>query len=445
MAANVHGHIFERREDTSDTPDLRRGFEVAQVFPGSPAFHAALQPGMVLLVPDAPLTVYHAAELGELGAVERGVFRFWNPVGQTVVSVEAQGFPHGMELVPTLERMHEQVDRFTDVATYAINRALRGTDEDLRRIAQTAHRSRESLNLYDIAARGIIRALVWVFARDRMKVLYSAERIIEAALAAEEGNIRLAKKLLPDDDHDVVAAHGSEAAVLYFYTAALIEGAESNDRGALETRLAQVRRMARGPAPRIDGKLAQLGVAPSVMASHDETDDPWPLRDDVTCYAHDPVTGPLTASSQPVSLAATLRGRSDHQMLLVVMLGGYRANGFYDPMMGSLGKFYPSFADWFPNIWVTTSYDKEVFDNNFEPWMDGEHYAISRGVPLQILFDVNGEIDAAFRPTGSPQVAILDRAGMVFSSGANNIEEAVWAAITRVAAAEARASKRTAH
>ncbi|MEL6422916.1 MAG: hypothetical protein AAFQ42_10775 [Pseudomonadota bacterium] len=472
------GHLFARREQVLDhPPDLAAAFEVETVYPGSPAAAAGVKPGWCLLVPGTPFNVFDAAELGVIGALERLEVLYWDPQRATVVSLDCQGFPHGVSLVPTIPRLAEQYGDFNEISRYVTERALEADDETFATLAQIARRAHASSHPLDALNRFGIRALVSIYARDSRQFIYVPARIVDAAWIAESGKHAKARKILPPEDLGRIFDEGRQTVAMYYYAIAMIEAA--TDRSYAIQLLEHAEKILGHPAARITEKRAQLvalhkaerdtagtrdDTSQGFEADHEDDDDAnaeaedrestdqsaamAPLDDCVIpsnfdVFRHDPTHGPLPRTASPISCLRTLERLAPDQFLLLVVLGAYRANGYYDPMMGYLAKLYPTVAARFPRVWVVTSYDPEIFDNQYGPWLDGETYARDRGVPIELLFDPHDLASQIFATERSPHVAVVNRAGDVVANGMPSIEQSIWYALHSAPGAKGSTSELT--
>lgn len=140
--------------------------------------------------------------------------------------------------------------------------------------------------------------------------------------------------------------------------------------------------------------------------------------------AYDPLE-PRGASGAPyIALSEVREQLRNDQRLLVIALGGYRANGFYSRILHRFQELYPVIGELFPQVHVLTAYEP---GNRHNPeWLSGEMLARQRGSNVTILHDAHGEVQRGLHVERTPHAFILDRAGVVRYDGFMPDEGGFW-------------------
>jgi tetratricopeptide (TPR) repeat protein len=149
----------------------------------------------------------------------------------------------------------------------------------------------------------------------------------------------------------------------------------------------------------------------------------FPLR--YSLPNHDPV-GELPAHGHDLSLSAALSSMEPHQILVVLVLGGYRSNYYANldiERLALVHRVRPGVvAD--VHIIVSSDYALDVRHRH-----DSEGLAQSTNLPLTILYDADDQVMSQIKTRTSPARFMLDREGKVRSTGELADESGFWEAI----------------
>lgn len=122
----------------------------------------------------------------------------------------------------------------------------------------------------------------------------------------------------------------------------------------------------------------------------------------------------LDSGGPGVSLAATLAGLTDRQLLAVCLLASYRGNGPYNQFMLRYHNFATWFSSFLKGLHVITMESKRPDDRAY--YLKGEDAVKASRLPLDLLLE-SGSLTGEVQQPGSPFVVLLDRAGVVRYEG----------------------------
>lgn len=116
------------------------------------------------------------------------------------------------------------------------------------------------------------------------------------------------------------------------------------------------------------------------------------------------------------SLANTLAAMDDSQILLVVLLGGFRGSDAYNALMMRYMNFAAHFPDFVIGLHAATTVKDRTTDHHPE-WFMGEDLAVQAGLPFIVLEDYRAFVQREAKPVRIPTVYALNREGIVLHEG----------------------------
>ena len=122
----------------------------------------------------------------------------------------------------------------------------------------------------------------------------------------------------------------------------------------------------------------------------------------------------LDAGGAPVSLAASLEGLGERQLLAVCLLANYRGNGPYNEFMLRYHNFATWFTPFLKGLHVITMETKRPEERAY--YFKGEDAILAGKLPLELLLE-SGELTGQIQQKGSPFVVLLDRRDVVRYEG----------------------------
>lgn len=411
----------------------RNIFSITKVYPGSIAQAAGIETGQY----------YYAGEEGffdnwhdltlraEAGEV---VSRIFDPPRQQYMLLNTIGFPWGMRLEAPHFKLCDDLRRRLPKSGVVAERIMHAPESLFRELTQAA--------LDGCARRRLSHHLLNAFAtvlhgRGLRDEVLEELRVAAATGAIVSGNLATAQALFPQPSRNLLVAQGTGLAGLYNYTAAMIAAKAGRPRAEV----AELLHAACNNLPdcqRVREALRDLGEPVPVRPKHAGRTFPFDYRL--------PVVDPRSALPGPdcpsLTLSEKLAELKPDQVALVILLGGYRSNGFYSRSMQTLGHFYPLISDRLAMVHVITSalaFTQE--DRAFtEAWIGGETYAKSRGVPLLVLTDGEDTVANALSISHSPSNYLLGRDGRVLVEGWLEDDGPIWEALAMLEAAQGSAS-----
>jgi hypothetical protein len=130
------------------------------------------------------------------------------------------------------------------------------------------------------------------------------------------------------------------------------------------------------------------------------------------------------------TLAGAVSSLSPGQLLLLVVLAGYRGNGPYDMLMRRWGSYAAHFKERLPACHVVT--EKTQREAERPDWYKSEDGVRQRGLPLTLLFDRDGTVARTLQPRGSPAAWFVDRTRVVRYEGELD-DVGIWDALAGAA------------
>jgi hypothetical protein len=104
------------------------------------------------------------------------------------------------------------------------------------------------------------------------------------------------------------------------------------------------------------------------------------------------------------------------QLLIVCVLGRYRANGPYDSFMRRYHRLAQTMTPWISGLHVITEKSDRDFDDR-PHWFVHEDIARAASVPFSILWDANCDVAPAVDATGYPFIMVLSKSAQVLCDG----------------------------
>ena len=399
---------------------LDNAFEITEVYEGSVAHAAGLTEGMVYIADAEDRDSDGYRTLAAYSSSGARVSRFADlSKGEEILLTTAR-FPFGLDMLPTTERICRTIREGGTITTEAMDRIHRGNRLDLADImdAMTLRDGSQTLG------SSLLKSFRAITSSERDDLDERVENIIIGVWAAENGDLDRAASVLPDSDDGSVQCHGGVLTSLYFYAVALcieLSGGSTVD----VTSMLELAQEYNSESLLVRRKLAAV----SGRTSMPNTRKPEPFPILYSLPAHDPLHGPLRHGCTYVSLDDTLRSLTEKQFAIVILLGGYRCNGYYSLDMEKLTALSPLLGQHFPQVHIITSAPPDWEYNDW--WMDGEAEARQAGVPFKILYDLDDDVSHAVEADTSPHISIIDRNGLVVNNNTMGIEEGLWNAIQR--------------
>ncbi|MCB9673671.1 MAG: serine/threonine protein kinase [Alphaproteobacteria bacterium] len=125
----------------------------------------------------------------------------------------------------------------------------------------------------------------------------------------------------------------------------------------------------------------------------------------------------------------TLATMDDSQILLIVLMGGFRGNIRYNEFMLRYLNYGVHFADFIAGLHVCTTVKDRTSDHRPE-WFTGEDLAAAAGLQFLILEDYRAFVQREAKPTRIPTVYAVNRDGVVLHEGSGEAPD-LWNAIGR--------------
>ena len=411
----------------------RNIFSITKVHPGSIAEAAGIETGQYYYAGDEGFfDTWH--ELGVRAEAGEVVSRIFDPPRQQYMRLHTTGFPWGMRLEAPHFKLCDDLRRALPELGMVAERIMHAPEALFRELTQAA--------LDGFGRRPASRLLLKIFAAVRQgrgprEEVLEGLRVAAATGAIVSGDLATAQALFPQPNRNLLVGWGTGLAGLYNYTAAMIAAKAGGPRADVAgLLLAAANNLP--DCERIREALRSLGEPVPVRSKHAGRTFPFD-------YSL-PVVDPRLALPGPdcpiLTLSEELALLRPDQLALVILLGGYRSNGFYSRSMESLGHFYPLIRDRLPMVHVITSalvFTQE--DRAFtEGWMSGEAYAKSRGVPVVVLTDGEDTVANALSIAHSPTNYLLGRNKRVLFEGWLDDDGPIWEALAMLEAARGSAS-----
>jgi hypothetical protein len=210
------------------------------------------------------------------------------------------------------------------------------------------------------------------------------------------------------------------------YTESLIAEAKGEQTRALELAVA-----AKQLAPdiwEVERRLASLQHRAPEMEVPTWIGDTFPL--DYNLPAKDPV-GEIRNNVEHVSFSQVVGSLTDGEMLVVLVLGEYRSNYYYNLDLVKLAILNQAFPGTIREVHAITS-GTYALDVKHRHWAEG--LARNHNLPFAILWDEAGIVAETLRPAGYPASFLVDRHARILATEKLMEEEGFWKAVQRRAA-----------
>ncbi len=439
--------------DCWDQLDEVNAFLVTEVYPASVAAEAGIKAGWFF----APQNEVHIKNVKDLRFAQGEQFyTFYDRENLKKIVLTIKGYPFGMALRRSVLGLcvalesHDKPD--FEAAAAVIHE---GDDQEFLKIAVAASQSDRLVDHNEGDGIGGLMVLLKaapfsdvqiiasndnqgeVVASDAGKVM--AEHFFMAAYLAFKGRSEQAEQFLPaSHDYGAIYGFGGGLASLYY----LAQGYIAAERHTEGSRAGKMEGIAADASDSFDAVFMfqrAFELNPKSVRAADMLEDLTGQKPQYQAYqpehfyeaydfpAHDPQDLKLTTVKPPVSYEAARKDLKEGEFLLVILLGLYRANGFYSQVMTLLTQLYPLIGGHFPAIHVITAYDES------SPlklhWLEGETFALECGLPIEILFDEDNEICTELEVNASPHGMIIDSTGSIIHRSALDEEQGFWQAV----------------
>ena len=394
-----------------------RSFEVAEVFPGSVADAAGVLPGLryVLNSKRANDQTYIKEKLEE-GEVRS---RFVDDRTKTEIELVTLGYPFGMALRRPLDALCSDLKRSFNWTSQhldeLIDRVHEGDDqvfEHLVKEMEGPFRSRFEALLDGLLGEAADRFYFWQA---------NTKRMVKGVHQAMQGRASRARRLMTAFGKETAAPRSYYA--LHYFGHALVLEAE----GAPDDEVNFWLEEAYETWPSSRRIRQKIGQKTGVEPPDEEEPYPRPFPLSYALVEGDPLTDPVVKDPVLVGLNAELSKLREDQFLVVVLLSGYRTNGYYARLANQLAAMRPLLGDYFPQVHVITAF--RPGDGTGNLWIDGEELALERGVPLRVLLDPENLTSAIVDADGSPCGLIVNRSGVILYQGSLQGERGYWLAM----------------
>jgi hypothetical protein len=403
-------------------------FAVTAVHGGSIAAEAGVAAGW-LYRPSRP-TALSPLVLPERGAPGRVTSRFVDASAGAELELITNGFPFGLELAKSPAALANDVlgSAFdVDAVAALVHQGERDQIHELvQRVAKTMKARNRSLGdvLKGLLAKPPPSDQVALdLDPENYMGLVPHAKLVGAFWLAANRKPQGARRLLQAWEHWGIELSGGEWSALYYLTVALLK--ESEGAAGLE-----VRNLLGEAATRVE-RSALIDIF-----WRERSDDPVPARArwsgrtfprNYRLAAYDPLTAGSAAGAPYLSLEEATAKLADDQRLIVYLLGGYRANGYYARSLHRLQQIYEAVRNVYPVVHVITSFEPGGRHN--PEWLGAETLARRRGVDVRVLNDPGDTVMGVVRATRSPHAFILDRELNVYYDGMLTDETGFWSGL----------------
>jgi hypothetical protein len=403
--------------------------QVTEIHPGSIAEAAGLRPGLLYLTGEPGNLVTEWKQIAARRQSGVVTSRFVDLAGGTVTVLKTVGFPWGIKVEQPHTKMLEEVRNSIATPTEFAGRILYAPDFTYQDLTLAAYEG--------FARPSVLRRFVDVFWRligqgSKLTDLRQPVSMVAAAMAAQKGDFAMARRLRPPPTESLLHDMGSAVGALYLFCDAMIDRAAGVPVADVAERLKIAHEMA-PKSQRIADALTAAGVP--TMSARDVT-RVRPFAIDYALPEADALTGPVTpaviAQARGVSLSAALNTLQADQLAAVVLMNGYRVNGFYDPMMDNLACFYPIVGARLPFVHVVSSLERVSNPDIVALWRKGEDAARAAGVPVTVLYDHDDAVPSAQMATGFPTLYLLTRDRTILYEGNSDDDGPFWEAFERL-------------
>lgn len=380
-------------------PDPAEALIAYRVAAQSIAARIGVKPGWLCSLPDEPSSGMRDPGLWSKRVAERR-YLFADPEGTRKVELRCSGADIGVEFVRSGRHIRAHLDVAHADAGALLELWLQGDWDALHKLTgRVLARQR--------GAAGVLNT--GLFARFLGSAKPTEEPIrfrehpalaLHGAALVEEGRVNDGMALLREYARD--HAHGFPArytCVSLFYEGMERERSGDTDRAVdlyAQSWLAYANRRASDRIRHLTGKI------PDNRAWYGRQFPDYTL-DAVKKRGH------------TVNLYSVLAGLQGHQVQLVVLMGGTRANAEYNQFMARYHAFADHFDEFLRGVHVVT--DTVERDPAHAAWTAAEDEAVAARRPIQVLEDYRGFLQRAIKPPTAPTVYGVSRTGLVVHEG----------------------------
>ena len=365
-----------RRSPTRTAPPLARCLRVKAVAAVSPAAHAGIGPGDLLVSLNGQSAGVLDPELFRLRAAERS-YVFFRPSSHEKVEVTATRIDPGLELQRTPESVIASYKPETFDVEPLVTLWEAGAWDALEKLSGLALQARKGdrnspalvflgAARYELGRRDEGFALVQEYVQKYVRNWTTGFRAVAGSVVAKR-----------------CEAEGDRAKAITILLQAFDDG----------------------PYDRIADAIEALGVPrpkPKTMIAGRQFPGDYELPT-------------LVGAQRTLTLSEALLAMRAGQLFLVCLLDGYRGNGPYNDFMHRYQDFVPTFESWLTGLHVVTEIAERPPDRDY--YFRYEDEAIAKKLPLEILLDHDGAQTSSVRPLGSPFVMALDKDAVVRAEG----------------------------
>lgn len=403
-------------------------FRARTVHAGSLADEAGLKEGMFYLPSQM---VASPLLLKDRGSAKTVMSRFVDAAAGEEIELVTQGFPFGVELVKSPAAIAQDcLNDYVDIDGLAVM-AHAGNEQDVERFVSliAAHQSKANRDIGAVlkgwfggkATAADSRALT-LDAGNYMGVTPHA-KLLGAIWLAANRQAPGARSLLAAWEHWGVESSGGSWSALYYLVQALIKEAEGAAGADVQGLLREAH--LRAPDSTLIADIWGPRTSQPLPVVATLKGRAFPL--DYRLPARDPLEAAPKALPQFVAFRDVIEALGESERLLIICLGGYRANGFYERITNTLAALAPLIGPFYKAVHVITAYQPGGRHNPV--WMTGEIACRKAGAPIQILHDESDQVSTVLKTTRSPHAFVVDRAGVVRYDGWMTDEGGLWAGI----------------
>lgn len=418
--------ILSRTSGPVKTPATEtNAFRIAAVHAGSLADEAGLKAEMFYLpgkLTTSPL------EMKERASAKSVTSRIVDVAAGEQIELVTQGFPFGMELAKSPAAIaRDTLDAFVD-GDEIIHLAHTGRVDDFERFVTilAEEKSRKNRDLgavlkgwFGAKAETKDGRTLSLDAENYMGLVPHA-KLLGAFWLAANRNAAGARRLAAAWEHWGVEQSGSDYAALYFLVVGLIREVEGSAGADVQAALVEAYKRAPESKLVLDVMTPRMPQMPVPRVSLKGRLFPNQYR----LPEHDPLKGQQQGVVNFASFRDAVEALGEGERHVVVLLGGYRANGFYARMMHRFSELAPLISGSYKSVHVITAF--EVGGRHNDLWMLGELKLRKAGAPLKILYDQGDTVSNALRTTRSPHCYVVDREGVVTYDGWMMDEGGFW-------------------
>ena len=332
---NWNSHFLDRTE----TPWEGRlpsdeCLEVTEVHRGSIAEAANLYPGLLTRFLDGGLPVTDWNDLETRGTIRKIKTPFFDKQRKRCITLETVGFPWGIKLeqphVQFCRELREGLSDFPEMA----ERILHANDAAYIDLVRAA---RYAIDHPPLLKRAIVFGIrsIGLFSKEIKKTNDEADHPLLAAAALSalcNNDVASAQHLLPEPSPTITYQHGKAVAAVYLYACALVAQASGLPRETVIEYLLEAIRQS-PDSKRIRDALTTMQVAAPVKATN--VLRTFPI--DYVLPEADPFIELPGPNTENIRLGDALSHMQEDQIGIIVVLGGYRTNGFYNKQIENIG------------------------------------------------------------------------------------------------------------